>query len=461
MRIWLLPLFVGSSAAAHGQSAAPPGGAWTIPPDDAIRQVISTRLRIPGAGMVIGVIEPNGRRIVSVGPVDGDTIFRIGSITKTFTTLLLADMVVRGEVSLDDTVAKYLPRRVRMVERGRAIELRDLATHSSGLPSMPTNFALRGHPDPVAAYSARELGRFLSNYSPQSAPGERWAYSNLGVALLGRLLARRAGTDYETLLRTRILEPLGLKSTAITLSRAQASRLAPGLDRYGQPSFEWEMRTLQGSGSLRSSTNDLLEYLAVLLGERQNRLRPAIELQLSTRAPIQPAQALGWGTAKSGGREIFVHDGGKPGYRSLIAFDPANRRGIVMLVNARTDERLGVIAQYLLTGKPLPAPRAAAAPRPRVTVERRAVAGYEGRYRLEDGSVLDIVASHGHLIVDRPGEGPSPFVAETSRIFYDPSGEAELVFEPATVGVPPGLVFLEHGSASTAVMVGRPTGRRR
>src|SRR5204862_7039929 len=121
----------------------------------------------------------------------------------------------------------------------------------------------------------------------------------------------------------------------ILLSHEQAARLAPGLDRYGEPAAVWEMRTLQGSGSLRSSANDLLEFLSYFVDDRPTPLRDAIKLQLSVRSSTRSTQALGWALGKFDGREIFVHEGGKPGYRSLIAFDPTNCRGIVILVNAR------------------------------------------------------------------------------------------------------------------------------
>jgi CubicO group peptidase (beta-lactamase class C family) len=460
MRAVTFLLFLICGASFAQAPAAPTEANWEIPSSDRIRAVLAERLTITGAGMVVGVIDPAGRRVIAVGqshspdgrPLDGDTLFLIGSVTKTFTTLLLTDAVRRGEVSLDDPAGRYLRSGVTLHERGRPITLRDLATHVSGLPSMPDNFDLKAKPDPISAYSPRDLDQFLRGFEPTRAPGEKWEYSNLGVALLGRLLAQRAHTSFEHLLRERVLDPLGLRSTAITLSRAQAARVAPGLDRYGEPASVWEMKTLQASGSLRSSANDLLEYLAVMLGYRETALRAAIELQLAERSPVRKAQALGWGSGMIDGREIFVHDGGKSGYRSLLAFDPARRRGVVLLVNVRTDEKLGPIALWLMNGKPLPPALPRLAPRSRVTVDRRVLASYEGRYKFEDGRELAIARRRGRLIVGTQADGAGPFVAASDREFYDPSDVAELEFAQAGNGE--SVLFFAHGREKGGV-VGR------
>src|SRR5688572_7395242 len=203
------------------QINAPTRQAWTIPADSAIRALLAERLPNDGVGAVVGILEPAGRRVVVHGesgapdgrPLDGETVFQIGSVTKVFTGLLLADMVVRGEVGLDDPAAKYLPPGARMPQRGRPITLIDLSKHWSALPSMPTNFALTARPNPYEAYSAEQLYAFLNSYELPREPGTQ-AYSNLGVALLGRLLARQAGMDYEALLRQRVLGPLGLNNTS-------------------------------------------------------------------------------------------------------------------------------------------------------------------------------------------------------------------------------------------------------
>src|SRR5476649_1739383 len=139
--------FLAWSTVGFASAQTPP-----MPTDAQIRQILVDRIDTAkqGVAMVVGVIEPAGRRVVAYGslakgdprPLNGDTIFEIGSITKVFTSLLLADAVQRHEVALTDPVAKYLPATVTMPERsGHAMTLQDLATHTSGLPRLPANFA--------------------------------------------------------------------------------------------------------------------------------------------------------------------------------------------------------------------------------------------------------------------------------------------------------------------------------
>jgi CubicO group peptidase (beta-lactamase class C family) len=221
----LLFAAIALTAVVHGQSAPES----QIPSDAEIRQILVNRIDVEhqGVGIVVGVIGPEGRRIISYGhlekgdprPLNGDTIFEIGSITKVFTSLLLADAVQRGQVALDDPAAKYLPKTVKIPEHnGQAITLVDLATHTSGLPGMPSNFSPKDPGNPYADYSVDQLYQFVSSYQLTRDIGSKYEYSNLGGGLLGHVLALRAGTDYEALVRSRICTPLGMKTTSITLT---------------------------------------------------------------------------------------------------------------------------------------------------------------------------------------------------------------------------------------------------
>ena len=148
-------------------------GAGAVLPDKDIRAILADRIDVQrqGVGIVVGVIDPSGRRTVAYGvtnkgdgPVDADTVFEIGSVTKVFTSLLLADAVQRGEVALTDPVSKYLPPDVKVPERGgKKITLADLATHTSGLPRMPANFHPKDPGNPYADYTVAQLYEFLSS----------------------------------------------------------------------------------------------------------------------------------------------------------------------------------------------------------------------------------------------------------------------------------------------------------
>src|SRR5690606_17265741 len=182
-------------------------------------------------------------------------------ISKVFTALLLADMASKGEVSLDDPAEKFLPEGATIPERGgKKITLAHLSTHTSGLPRLADNMPFADPEDPYADYTEAMMLAFLAQYELTRDIGEQWEYSNLGVGLLGYLLGRAAGSDYETLLRERITGPLGMTDTAITLSAEQEARFAPGLDIYMQPARPWHLNVLAGAGGIRSTANDMLEF---------------------------------------------------------------------------------------------------------------------------------------------------------------------------------------------------------
>jgi D-alanyl-D-alanine-carboxypeptidase/D-alanyl-D-alanine-endopeptidase len=432
---------------------------WIIPSNEKIAGLLAERMKHNGVGIVIGVIEPSGQRVVAYGksgakdgrPLDGDTVFQIGSVTKTFTALLLADMALRGEVKLEDPAAKYLPQGLAMATTGaadaRPITLHHLSTHTSGLPSMPRNFDPHGQPNPVEAYTVDNLYQFVSTFRLPREPGEKFEYSNLGVSLLGRLLGRRAGMEYEALVKQRVLDPLGLKSTSITLTPDQTARLAPGHNIYLQPEYVWEMKSMPASGSLRSTANDLLRFVGAYLGYQDTPLKAAMEYQLTPRLPPNGSQPmlLAWGSRKVGDQWVYLHDGGKSGYRSGVAFNIAARTGVVALANARTDDRPMDIAYHLLTGRPLQPAPPAPMPRKIVTVDRQVLDSYEGRYEEKPGSVFDVVRHGDHLLVASDGDEGAFFYPTSSRDFGLSWGNDEVSFEMDDAGRVTSLRYYPDG----------------
>jgi len=215
-----------------------------IPPDTEIGKILKDYLGAEnlGIGIVVGVIDAKGRRTIAYGspamndqrPLNGDTVFEIGSITKVFTSLALMDMVQKDEASVTDPVSKYLPAAVKTPERnGKKITLQDLATQRSGLPEGEPSNADRSNL--YAGYSKEQLYEFLSGYQLTRDIGSLFEYSNIGVSLLGHALSLRDGKDYEAMIRARILDPLGMNDTGITLSPAMKARLAPGHDIHRNP----------------------------------------------------------------------------------------------------------------------------------------------------------------------------------------------------------------------------------
>jgi len=329
-----------------------------FPTDSAIKRVMREWVESgKSPGLVVGLLDENGTRVLTHGtsgvpglPLDGKTIFEIGSITKTFTTALLAEMVARGEVRLDQPVAELLPDTVRVPAwNGRQITLRDLATHTSGLPRNPTNMSPRDTADPYADYSVQDLYRFLSNYELKRAPGARVEYSNLGMGLLGLALALKAGKSYEQLLIERILTPLRMTDTRVNPTRAQEARRARGHTETGEPTPHWHFLSLPGAGALNSNAEDLFRYLSANLGDTGGSLIPILASTHETQVNANDTLAIGLGWLIDRTRPshpLWWHNGGTGGFRSFVGFDPSTKRGVVVLSNA--DNSVNDIGFWLL-----------------------------------------------------------------------------------------------------------------
>lgn len=322
-------------------------GAQTTMTDDEIRKLLRDQVEhLQSPGIVVGLIDAHGPKVLACGKtareggidVDGDTIFEIGSATKVFTGLLLTEMAQQGEVKLDDPIGKYLPPGVKSPERkGREITLLDLALHRSGLPRLPDNFASKDPEAPYADYTFENVCAFLSGYALTRDIGALYEYSNLGAGLLGCLLARHAGTNYETLVIGRICRPLGMTSTAIKLSPELKRRFATGHDAALQPVKSWDFDALAGCGAIRSTANDLLKFLAANMGLTSGHLWPAMKRMqepLGTTDVPNTQIGIAWHITDRDGRRIIWHNGQTAGFHSCVAFDPTNKAGVVLLANA-------------------------------------------------------------------------------------------------------------------------------
>ena len=427
-----------------------------VPTDAEIRQILVDRIdtQHQSVGMVVGIITPEGRRIISYGhlnqgdarTLNGDTVFEIGSVTKVFTSLLLADMVQHNQVALDDPVAKYLPPSVKMPQRnGRSITLVDLATHTSGLPRLPTNMHPKDPANPYADYSVEQLYEFLSTYQLTRDIGSRYEYSNLSGGLLGHVLARRAGKDYEALVLSEVCAPLGMKSTTITLTPQMKARLAVGHDAGLQQVENWDLPTLAGAGALRSTANDLLTFLAANLGFTQTPLAPAMAAMLKTRRPVGGGLevALGWHIFTSNGKEIIWHNGGTGGYRSFIGFDPKTRVGVVALSNAETTDGVDDIGHHLLD----PAFPLAKPPKEhkQVNVDPKLFDRYVGKYALTPAFVLTVSREGDHLFLQATGQPKVEIFPESEREYFVKVVDAQITFIVDAAGKTTELVLHQAG----------------
>ncbi len=416
--------------AIHFQFLVHAQQSWELPSNSEITDLLEERMRQNGIGIVVGVIDRNGKRVVSYGqsgatdnrPLNGDSIFQIGSLTKTLTTLLFADLVADGEIGLEDLAENYLPPDISLPD----ITLRHLAMHTSGLPSMPGNLDISARPNPVDGYLVSDLYEFLDSFEPESPIGSTWGYSNLGVSLLGRIIANKMGMTYEEVLTERILSPLQMYDTSITMSDSQLSRVMPGHDRYLNPVETWEMRTMPASGSLRSSVNDLLKFIELYLDPGNSSLNPAIEIQLSNRvAHNSGEQALGW-IIQPG--EIIQHSGGKSGYRSGIAINTQLGYGSVVLANARTDDLPINIALHLVTGAPLADAPIAPQSDPIISVSQEQLEEIGGIYQFESGNEYEVGATDNMLLVRYPSGAILEFAPVATNEFFYIAGNDDIEF---------------------------------
>lgn len=282
---------------------------------------------------------------------DASSLFEIGSITKAFTGVLLADMVLRGEVGFDDPISHHL-ERPRPAWRHREPTLLELATHRSGLPNAPKGLSRRElayslgvtRRDPWAGVDERDYLARAGRASPRGVPGRRWRYSSFGFGLLGDALAARAGCGYEALLAERVLTPIGLTATAVSVPASRSGKLMRGHARNGRPRPPLE-DFMPAAGSLRSSVHDMLAFLAASLEPPPEAPGPALWLAQRPYARLSRGLHMGLGwmlLARRGMPRTVFHVGGTWGFRSFAGFAPGSGTTAVVLSNtARRVESMG------------------------------------------------------------------------------------------------------------------------
>jgi D-alanyl-D-alanine-carboxypeptidase/D-alanyl-D-alanine-endopeptidase len=403
-------------------------------------------------GIVIGFLEADGsRRILEYGdpgpgarPLGPRSAFEIGSITKTFTGTLLADMVRRGEMALDDPVQKYLPDGVTMpMWEGREITLLDLSTHHSGLPRMPDNFEPADRTNPYADYGPDQLYAFLTDHELRREPGSEYEYSNLAVGLLGHVLELATGMSYGALVRQRILDPLGMSTSGVTLEGDLADWMTKGHDDAGTVTSYWDAMALVGAGGIRSNAEDMLTYLDAQLGPAESEIEQAMRLTHESRVEMDNGVSggLGWASRRVGERRVFTHGGGTGGYSTLAGFDPDLGVAVVMLTNTGDfDDDLA--ADLLRRGAPISTPT--------VEVPGSVLENYVGVY----GPAAAIAAAvrledEGWLTVQTPGNVRFRLYADSDTSFYTRRTPWRFKFQTGSDGEISGFVADLEGSVRT------------
>ena len=310
------------------------------------------------ASIVVGIVSPNGTQVSGYGniskanptPVDGNTVFDIASISKTFVTTVLADLVNQGVVKLSDPLDMYLPSNVTVPSyNGHKITLGDLATHSSGLPYQPPGWIKNKN------YTTQQVYEFLSNSTLEDEPGTVAKYSNLGMGMVGHALSLKTGLSLDELIKKKILNVLGMNSTGIAMNATGISVsenikpiFAVGHIAGNESKLMFLPEAVQGAGAIYSTVNDLLKYVSANLGLIDSKINAAMEETHSIRYPFYELQVpfkdpsgnesipyayigLSWFSTTDLGTQVVWHNGGIDGYSSFVGFNPSKQIGLVIL----------------------------------------------------------------------------------------------------------------------------------
>ena len=294
--------------------------------------------------IMVGLVDKNGTSFYSFGKIsvnddqapDENTLYEIGSISKVFTSILMADMATKKELTIEDPIEKFLPKKVTAPTRNDAsIQLHHLATHTSALPRLPDNMNPKDPGNPYADYTVKQMYSFLSKHTLRRDIGSEYEYSNLAVGLLGHLLALRAEDSYEDLMKGRICSDIGMDATVIAIPDDLKDRLAPG-HSSGVEVSNWDIPTLAGAGAIRSTASDMVKFLAANMGLHKSDLYAA--MQMTHAARLEGAAGgmdvgLGW-HIRPGTKKTIWHNGGTGGYRAFAGFTDDGAMGVVVLTNS-------------------------------------------------------------------------------------------------------------------------------
>lgn len=416
------------------------------PPADLADQ-LQALVKDGAGGVALAWVDRDGPVIVTAGtyaaddarPISADTRFELGSVSKVFTALLLAESERQGKAVRTDPAARHLLPAADPAQAALArVTLLSLTTHTSGLPRLPVNLGPDpdGNPDPYARYDRAQLVEALRLHGPTAPAGGPPAYSNLGVAVLGEALGRAWGTSYEEALNRHLLEPLGLKATDLALTgRPAPATLAPA-HAGGRSPANWNFQAFAPAGGLRSSARDLATFLTFCLQPEGHPLAPAL------RATLQPQQpspdtggwiGLGWFLTENSGQAVAWHNGSTAGSRAFVAVHPATGTAVALAANRTLAlEPLGF--RLLGVTPPRPAPAAIAD-----------AAAFTGRYPLSPAFFIDVTTAGGVLFAQATGQPRITLRRAEGDRFRLTGVPAEISFHRDASGRVEALVLHQNG----------------
>lgn len=374
-------------------------------------------------------------------------LFEIGSISKVFTGVLLAQAVERGELSLDDTLGKRLAGQVEFAsDKVAAITLRQLITHTSCLPRLPPDLHVGGDmADPYRHYDRARLWKALAALQLETAPPCEASYSNLGVGLLGEVISVRYGRSWETLVRERITAPLGMRDTIVALGD-KAPRLAPGFSG-DRAASTWDLNALVGAGGLRSTPADMLLFGRALVAGRKGPLGAAAERLATPLARFNGD--IGYAIFMRGpaDKRSLWHNGGTGGYRAQLML-AADTGEVLVILASNAEAPVDRLAGELAAAR---YPVAAAAP----GVEANCLAECAGVYRISKTAAYTFVAQDGVLHVHAIGGGFDALAPSAVDTFAFKT-TARFAFERDAAGRPHAVRVTSRGEETRAARTDEP-----
>ncbi len=415
-------------------------------------------------GLSVGYIEGERYGIVHLGSsspagknANNLTIYEIGSVSKVFTGLLLADAVVRGEIDLNAAADVANPAGIRLPSRdGRSIKWIDLSTHRSGLPRLPGNLLPTDSTNPYRDYDSKKAAEFLNSYELPRQPGDSQEYSNLGTSVLGYLVAQKAGKSYQQLLRERIAEPLHMTDCTVSLSSDQKKRLATPHDRFGSATSLWTFADLPGAGGIHATMRDMMRFAKAQLTPPDGTLGEAIELAWKQHREADasgPAMGLGWMIAGDG--ETRWHNGRTGGYTSALFINRKLKCAVVVLCNTSVSNGVDQLAMQLiakaagLEAKPQPSD-ASGHDTDNLAIDASLRRRLVGRYQLTPDFIFTVRDRDGHLMVGITNQATQEVYPDSPTRWSYRGVDATLEFDLPKAGPAKKLVLHQNGVQQTA-----------
>jgi serine-type D-Ala-D-Ala carboxypeptidase/endopeptidase len=376
---------------------------------------------------------------------NSNTIYEIGSISKVFTSLLLAQAVESGKLKLDDPISTIMTELEKENPAvGSSITFKHLSHHVSGLPVMPLNIAPKDSTNPFADYDRPSLVEYMKSAQPKRKPGVEYEYSNLAAGLLGDLLARQADTSYEKLLKTQLTEQLEMLDTSITLSSDQKSRLAPPHNLALLPDSSWDFDALAGCGAIRSNVDDMLTFAKAVLNPPKGPLGEAIDLAWKKQKEAvggQHAMGLGWMIAQDGATRW--HNGQTGGYHSMILINRSLKTAVVLLsntANPQLDQLTEQIFRAVIGMEVKPTQFDA-----EFQVKPEVAKRLEGKYQLAPGAIITVQVKDGKMMAQLTGQQFLALIPKSETEWKYQLVDATLKFELPEKGNSPKVTLFQSG----------------